>query len=65
MKRAIPTDFDISASLSGLQPAYAGVQQTMTYNHTGTIRVEGVNDKGMLTGVVDILLGQLRQEARL
>lgn len=65
MKRAIPTDFDISASLSGLQPAYAAAPPQITYNHTGTIRVEGVNDKGMLTGVVDVLLGQLRQEARL
>lgn len=65
MKRAIPTDFNISASLSGLQPAYAAAPPPITYNHTGTIRVEGVNDKGMLTGVVDILLGQLRQEARL
>jgi phage-related protein len=65
MKRAIPTDFDISATMSGLQPAYAGTPQPITYNHTGTIRVEGVNDKGALTGVVDIILGQLRQEARL
>ena len=65
MKKAIPTDFDISASLSGLQPAFAGMPQGITYNHTGTIRVEGVNDQGILTGVVDIILGQLRQEARL
>jgi len=65
MKSAIPTTFDISATLSGLQPAFAGVSQTVTYNHTGTIRVEGVNDKGTLTGVVDIILNELRQEARL
>ncbi len=39
MKRAIPTDFNFSASLSGLQPTYAGVQQIMTYKHTGTIRL--------------------------
>lgn len=32
--------------------------------HTGTIRVEGVNDTGALSGVVDIIIDQLRQEVR-
>ncbi len=32
--------------------------------HTGTIRVEGVNDKGQLSGVVDIVIEQLLQEVR-
>lgn len=63
MKKAIPTDFDINASLTGLQPAYAGVP-SMTYNHTGTIRVEGINAKSELTGVVDIIIDELRKEVR-
>jgi phage-related minor tail protein len=33
-------------------------------NHTGTIRVEGVNNKGDLTAVVDIVMNQLRREVR-
>lgn len=32
--------------------------------HTGTIRVEGVNDKGQLSAVVDIVIEQLLQEVR-
>lgn len=32
--------------------------------HTGTIRVVGVNNKDELNGVVDIIMNQLRQEAR-
>ena len=64
MKKAIPTNFDINASLSGLKPAFAGGLNTLTYNHTGTIRVEGVNDKGALTGVVDIIIDELRKEVR-
>ena len=63
MKKAIPTDFDINASLTGLQPAYAGAP-SMTYNHTGTIRVEGINTKSELTGVVDIIIDELRKEVR-
>lgn len=32
--------------------------------HSGTIRVEGVNNRGDLTAVVDIVMDQLRREAR-
>jgi len=32
--------------------------------HTGTIRVEGVNNQNELAAVVDIILDQLRREAR-
>ena len=35
-----------------------------TYNHTGTIRVEGVNNQGDLVSVVDIVMNQLRREVR-
>ena len=34
-------------------------------DHTGSIRVEGVSDSGMLSSVVDIVIDQLRQEVRL
>ena len=34
-------------------------------NHTGTIRVEGVNNKGDLTAVVDIVMNQIRREVRM
>ena len=33
-------------------------------NHTGTIRVEGVNNKGDLMATVDIVMNQLRRELR-
>jgi hypothetical protein len=33
-------------------------------NHAGTIKVEGVNNKDELTGVVDIVTEQLRKEVR-
>jgi len=32
--------------------------------HSGTIRVEGINDKSQLVGVADIVMNQLRKEAR-
>lgn len=33
-------------------------------NHKGVIRVEGVNNKGELTSVIDIVMSELRREAR-
>ena len=63
MKKAIPTDFGITASFAGLEPSYVGVP-SMTYNHTGTIRVEGINSSGEMSSVVDIIINQLRQEVR-
>ncbi len=35
-----------------------------TVTHTGTIRVEGINDKGQLEDVVDIVIDELRREIR-
>lgn len=35
-----------------------------TMNHTGTIRVEGVNNRGEVTEVVNIVVDQLRREMR-
>lgn len=40
-------------------------RSTQTINHTGTIRVEGVNSEGELVGAYDIIIDQLRQEARM
>lgn len=34
------------------------------HNHTGTIRVEGVNTRGEMIGVMDMLIDELRQEVR-
>lgn len=39
-------------------------QYGSSVNHTGTIRVEGVNNKGDLMATVDIIMGQLRRELR-
>jgi phage-related minor tail protein len=62
IKSAIPTTFDLDTQVSGLEPAFAGA--AMTYTHTGSIRVEGVNNKRELMGVVDIVIEQLRREVR-
>jgi hypothetical protein len=59
---AIPTTFDLDTQITGLEPAFAGA--AMTYNHTGSIRVEGVNNESELVGVVNIIIDQLRQEVR-
>jgi hypothetical protein len=64
IKGAIPTTFDMNASLKGLTPVLATTDSIVTYNHTGTIRVEGINDKGQLTSVVDIIIDELRREVR-
>lgn len=42
----------------------AGAAKGGQIRHTGTIRVEGVNDENVLTSVVDIIVDQLRQEVR-
>ena len=36
-----------------------------TINHTGVIRVEGVNNQNEMTSVVDIIINQLRGEVRI
>lgn len=54
-------------SLSPINFAMAGVGNSGTiqeHRHTGTIRVEGVNDQGQLAGVVDIVIERLLQEVR-
>lgn len=65
IRNALPTDFGVSLNNATALPQTAlpgGAQQTMV--HTGVIRVEGVNDAGVLNGVVDIILDELRTEVR-
>lgn len=64
MQKAIPTDFKINTGINSLTPAFAGVASSINYNHTGTIRVEGINNKSEILGVVDIIIDELRQEVR-
>lgn len=53
--RAMPRNIDMVSD----------TRSTQTVNHTGTIRVEGVNDAGEMVGVVDIVIDQLRRDARI
>lgn len=59
MQRAIPTEFDVNATVNGKSDA------DKTINHTGVIRVEGVNNHNEMTSVVDIIINQLRGEVRI
>ena len=62
----IAADMVINPKAGDLQLAGAGAEAgNAVVQHTGTIRVEGVDNKDMLTGVVDIVIDQLRQEVRL
>lgn len=62
----IAADMVINPKAGDLQIAGAGVETGKAIvQHTGTIRVEGVNDDNVLTGVVDIVIDKLRQEVRL
>ena len=59
MQKAIPTEFDVNATVNGKGNA------EKTINHTGVIRVEGVNNQNEMTSVVDIIINQLRGEVRI
>ena len=59
MQKAIPTEFDVNATVNGKGSANS------TVNHTGVIRVEGVNNQNEMTSVVDIIINQLRGEVRI
>lgn len=43
----------------------ATTDENKTINHSGTIRVEGVNSKQDMIGVVDIIMNELRKEVRM
>ncbi len=53
--------YDIGASLN-LSNVQGGLSSTI--NHSGTIRVEGVNNRNELIDIVDIVMDQLRREVR-
>ncbi len=58
---AIPTDFETNANIR----TSAGNKVIKSIiEHTGIIRVEGVQNSGDLSSVVDIIINQLRQEVR-
>ena len=65
IRGAIPTDLDMSvnADYPFVRKDAAGAGKSVV-EHTGVIRVEGVNDRNELTSVVDIILNQLRSEVR-
>ena len=52
------------AANGGRSSAAAAIPDAVRHDHTGTIRVEGVNDAGQLQSVVEIIVEELRQEAR-
>ena len=63
------TTRDLSNSMTKIGSAYKSSNNESlgknSINHSGTIRVEGVNDKNELQGVVDIVMDQLRREVRM
>ena len=61
---AIPTNFDldVNADYPTKTANSLGSVAKRIVEHTGTIRIEGVNDEGIMTKVVDFLVGELRQE---
>lgn len=59
IEQAIPTSFDSSANWN-----LTGQGSKTQVEHVGSIRVEGINQAGDLSGVVDIIINQLRQEVR-
>ena len=62
----VAADMVISPKVGELQFEGASAKGgSSVVQHTGTIRVEGVNDDNTLTGVVDIVIDKLRQEVRL
>ena len=62
---AIPTDFDLDMK-TGIHKVMndTSLDVRKTVEHTGVIRVEGVNSTGEMTSVVDIIVDRLRQEVR-
>ncbi len=62
---AIPTDFDLDMN-TGIHKVMndTSLDVKKTVEHTGVIRVEGVNSSGEMTSVVDIIIDRLRQEVR-
>ena len=67
LRESIPTSFESDMQYAA-SPAYATNLQQSSRNiveHTGTIRVEGINDNNQLQNVVDIIMDELRREVRM
>lgn len=65
MRKAIPTEFDVATNIRRtVDDSTIGGIVKRFIEHTGIIRVEGVNNSGELSSVVDIIIDQLRQEVR-
>ena len=63
---AIPTDFDLDMNTNlhrAMNDTATNVKKTV--EHTGVIRVEGINGQNEMTSVVDIIINQLRGEVRI
>ena len=60
MRKAIPTEFDTDVDINAMRTS--GVNRTV--EHSGTIRVEGVNDRGEMVDVVDIVIERIKEEDR-
>jgi len=62
---AFPTDFDLDMK-TGIHKIMndTSLDVRKTVEHTGVIRVEGVNSTGEMTSVIDIIVDRLRQEVR-
>ena len=62
---AIPTDLDLDMK-TGIHKVMndTSLDVRKTVEHTGVIRVEGVNSTGEMTSVIDIIVDRLRQEVR-
>ncbi len=66
MQASIPTDFSVDTTLNMNRTATGlGSVLKSIVEHTGSIEVRGVNNKNELTGVVEIVMDQLRREARI
>ena len=51
-------------TLAKLKANAQAASGSVQHNHTGTIRVEGVNTRDEMVGVMDMLIDELRQEVR-
>jgi len=64
MKEAIPASLETKYNMA-IGAGYSASRSSIQHVHSGTLRIEGVTDKGQLLGVVDMVLGQLKTEAML
>jgi hypothetical protein len=61
----VPPSISPRVSAEMLSSSEIGGTVKKTIEHTGTIRIEGVNNEGQLISAVDILVSQLRRESML